>query len=261
MESASFSRPVEDLEGKINQLLEALSTTQMITNHFKLNLEITDMERASISRHVEDLEDKINQLLVPLSTTLMITNHFNLNREITKMERASISHHIKDLEGKINEVLVPLSTTHMITKHFKLNRENTDLERASISHPVEDLEGKIKQLLVPLSETQEIIKAYKLDLEKAAEDLEGIPVIDSQDHIAWPPSDSKDGDLEMQNHKSSTNCSEKFQILPQIAATFEALGPKLYLVKSKLWDALIQQDGAISIQQCLLRGKANQAFA
>ncbi|KAK1581840.1 hypothetical protein Q3G72_009555 [Acer saccharum] len=46
--------------------------------------------------------------------------------------------------------------------------------------------------------------------------LEGIPVIDSQDHIAWPPSDSKDGDLEMQNHKSS----EKFPILPQRAATF-----------------------------------------
>ncbi|KAK0602567.1 hypothetical protein LWI29_034816 [Acer saccharum] len=172
MKSASFSRPVEDLEGKINSLLEALSTTQMITNHFKYNREITDMERDSISHHVEDLKDKINQLLVPLSTTQMITNHFILNREITDMERASISHHVEDLEGKINQLLVPLSTTQMITNHFILNQEITDLERASISHPVEDLEGKIKQLLVPLSETQEIIKAYKLDLEKAAEDLE-----------------------------------------------------------------------------------------
>ncbi|TXG65817.1 hypothetical protein EZV62_007092 [Acer yangbiense] len=64
-----------------------------------------------------------------------------------------------------------------------------------------------------------------------------IPVKDNQDHIAWPPSDSKDGDLEMQNHKSSTNSSEKFPIRPQIAATFDALGPKLYSV---MWDALIQ---------------------
>ncbi|TXG65818.1 hypothetical protein EZV62_007093 [Acer yangbiense] len=71
---------------------------------------------------------------------------------------------------------------------------------------------------------------------KSWNDIVCIPVIDSQDHIAWPPSDSKDGDLEMQNHKSS----EKFPILPQRAATFEALGPKLYLVMSKLWDALIR---------------------
>ncbi|KAK0602151.1 hypothetical protein LWI29_030877 [Acer saccharum] len=171
MKSASFSRPVEDLEGKINSLLEALSTTQMITNHFKYNREVTDMERDSISHHVEDLKDKINQLLVPLSTTQMITNHFILNREITDMERASISHHVEDLEGKINQLLVPLSTTQMITNHFILNQEITDMERASISRHVEDLEGKIKQLLGSLSRAKGIIKAYKLDLEKPAEDL------------------------------------------------------------------------------------------
>ncbi|TXG65810.1 hypothetical protein EZV62_007085 [Acer yangbiense] len=48
-------------------------------------------------------------------------------------------------------------------------------------------------------------------------DFHDIPVKDSQDHIAWRPSDGKDGDLEMQNRKSSTNSSEKFPILPQIA--------------------------------------------
>ncbi|KAK2637654.1 hypothetical protein Ddye_025449 [Dipteronia dyeriana] len=167
MASASISRPVEDLEGKINQLLDALSTTQMITKHDKLNRENTDMETASISHHVEDLEGKINQLLVPLSTTQMITNHFKLNREITHMERASISLHVEDLEGKINQVIVALSTTHMITQHYNANRENT-----SISHPVVDLEGKINQLLVPLSTTQEIIKKYKLNLENAAKAID-----------------------------------------------------------------------------------------
>ncbi|TXG65803.1 hypothetical protein EZV62_007078 [Acer yangbiense] len=168
MKSASISHNVENLEGKINQLLVALSTTQMITKDSKINRENTDMERA-ISDHVADLEGKINQLLVPLSTTQMITNHFKLNQKNTDMERDSISLHVNDLEGKINQVLVALSTTHMITKHYKLNRENTNyMEMPSTSHPVEDLEGKIKQQLEHLSTTQEIIKKYKLNLENAA---------------------------------------------------------------------------------------------
>ncbi|KAK3200509.1 hypothetical protein Dsin_023924 [Dipteronia sinensis] len=92
MKRASISRHVEDLEGKINQLLEALSTTQMITKHCKLSRENT------ISQHVEGLEGKINQLLEALFTTQMITDHFKLNQENNDMERASISHHVEDFE-------------------------------------------------------------------------------------------------------------------------------------------------------------------
>ncbi|KAK4850533.1 hypothetical protein QYF36_007535 [Acer negundo] len=55
-----------------------------------------------------------------------------------------------------------------------------------------------------------------------------IPEKDDQDRVAWSHRDSEDGDLEMQNPKSSTNCSEEF---PQIASTIDAL-------KKRLWNAL-----------------------
>ncbi|TXG65808.1 hypothetical protein EZV62_007083 [Acer yangbiense] len=61
-----------------------------------------------------------------------------------------------------------------------------------------------------------------------------IPVKDDQDHVAWPP--SEDSDLEMQNHKSSTNCPEEFPTLPQKAATIDAFGKRLFI---GMWHALI----------------------
>ncbi|KAK1581790.1 hypothetical protein Q3G72_009065 [Acer saccharum] len=140
------------------------------------------------------------------------------------------------------------------------------MEEASSSNPhIKTLEGEIKIRWKPNPQIKDLAGSIKIhtDMEASSsnprqiETPDDIPVKDNQDHIAWPSGDSEDGDLEMQNRKSSTNSSEKFPILPRD----EALGPKLYLVMSKLWDALIQLDGAISIQQCLLRGKANQAFA
>ncbi|KAK3200493.1 hypothetical protein Dsin_023908 [Dipteronia sinensis] len=69
--------------------------------------------------------------------------------------------------------------------------------------------------------------------------LPDIPVKDDQDHVAWPPMDSEDGDLEMQNPKSSTNCSEEFPTHPQIASTIDAPKKRLYIVWSLLRNALI----------------------
>ncbi|KAK1583565.1 hypothetical protein Q3G72_025057 [Acer saccharum] len=257
MESASISHYLEDLlEGKVNQLLVALSTTQKITKHNKLNRENTGMERASISHHVKDLEDKINQLLVPLSITQMITNHFKLNREITDMERASISHLIKDLQGKINQVLVPLSTTRMIAKHFKLNRENTDIESDSSSHPVEDLEGKINQLLEALSATQLITENYKVDLEeKEEEEMERLPLLPVHHAAFWGRKETVRYLLSVTDWTENNNLDSRALLLMRLIQSnlhgmaLEVLKhyPKLALPdKNKYWNDIPLKDDHVA---------------
>ncbi|KAI9187506.1 hypothetical protein LWI28_028903 [Acer negundo] len=60
-----------------------------------------------------------------------------------------------------------------------------------------------------------------------------------EDRVAWPNGDSEDEDIEKQNPKCSTNCSEQFPTHPLIASTIDALKKRLKRLYIVLWNALI----------------------